>query len=267
MSTPLAYFYQARNELRRGLAYKGRVVWGLLYGLISVLPQVFLWQALYVGKGEVAGATLADMMTYVVLTNLVGIVANAGGASDLEQRMKSGQICIDLLRPANIRLLFVAQNLGSMVGGVLLQGLPMFALTVAIVGGILPPASWAAFGCFVLTTLMAMGIQIALQLFLGTLAFWFLNTFLVDWLLDFSWLVLSGAVVPLWFLPGWMVTVAQALPFQAARFIPVAVYLGKIPVSEVPRALITQGLWIVGLLTLQTVLWRRGLRRIVIFGG
>lgn len=263
----LAYAFQARNALRRELTYPGNVIWGLVYGLISVLPQVFIWQALYIGKGEVAGASLAQMMTYVVLTNLVGMITNAGGASDLEERMKSGQIGLDLLRPVNIRLLFVAQNLGEMAANLLMRGLPMFLITIAIVGGILPPVSGVALAYFCLTTVLGMGIQISLQLFLGTFAFWFMNTFLMGWLLNFSWLVLSGAIIPLWLLPGWMVQVAQALPFQAAQYIPIAVYLGKIPVSEVPRALLTQTLWIVGLLAVQTLLWRRGLRRIVVLGG
>jgi ABC-2 type transport system permease protein len=135
------------------------------------------------------------------------------------------------------------------------------------VGGILPPVSGAALGYFALTTLLGMGIQISLQLFLGTFAFWFMNTDLISWLLQFAWVVLSGAIVPLWLLPEWMIKVAGALPFQAAQYIPLAVYLGRIPLSDVPRAMLTQVVWIVGLLTAQTLLWRRGLRRIIVLGG
>lgn len=263
----MAYLYQARNALRREFTYKGQVVWSSVYGMVSVLPQVFIWRALYAGKGEVAGATLADMMTYVVLTTLVGIMVSVGDANEIAERMKSGQIGIDLLRPANVRLLFVAQTLGGKVVDILLRGLPMCLMTIAIVGGILPPVSLAAAGWFVLTTVLAVGIQLTFQLMMGTLAFWFINTDLMYWVVDFAWLVLSGATVPLWLLPGWMVTIAQALPFQAARYIPVAVYLGKIPLSDVPRALLTQVLWLVGLAALQEMLWRRGMHRIVVLGG
>ncbi|MHB1355918.1 MAG: ABC transporter permease [Anaerolineae bacterium] len=263
----LPYLYQLRNSLRTQFTYPAWVFWGLLYNLVNVLPQVFLWRALYIGKEQVAGATLAQMLTYVVLSNLVGILTNAGGAEDIEERMKSGNIGLDLLRPVSVRGLFVARNLGAMVGNLALTGIPQLVVSIIIVGGILPPVSWAALGCFLLTALLGMGVQISLQLFLGTFSFWFINTWLMGWVLDFSWLVLSGSIVPLWLLPRWLLVVAQALPFQAAQFIPIAVYLGKIPLSDVPRALLVQGLWIAGLLGAQTLLWRRGLRRIVVLGG
>lgn len=262
-----AYLYQARNALRTQFTYPAWIFWGLLYSMVNVVPYVFLWRALYIGKEQVAGATLAQMLSYVVLSNLVGILTNAGGAEDIEERMKSGSIGLDLLRPVSVRGLFVARNLGAIAGNLVLTGIPQFLLSIALVGGILPPVSWAAFAYFGLTTLLGMGVQISLQLFLGTFSFWFINTSLMGWLLQFSWLVLSGAVVPLWLLPTWMAGVAKALPFQAAQYIPVAVYLDKIPLSDVPRALLIQALWIIGLLGVQTLLWRRGLRRIVVLGG
>lgn len=262
-----AYIYQARNALRTQFIYPAQVFWGLLYSMVTVLPQVFIWRALYIGKDQVAGASLAQMLTFVVLSNLVSLLTNAGGAEDIEERMKSGSIGLDLLRPVSVRGLFVARNLGFIAGSVVLSGVPQLLLSIALVGGILPPVSLTAFSYFCLTMVLGMGVQISLQLFLGTFSFWFINTWLMRWLLQFSWLVLSGAIVPLWLLPGWMIKVAEALPFQAAQYIPVAVYLGKISVSDVPHALLVQVLWIIGLLGVQTLLWRRGLRRIVVLGG
>jgi len=262
-----AYLYQARLALRTQFLYPAGVFWGVVYSMVRILPQVFVWRALYIGKEQVAGATLDQMLTYVVLSNLVGMLTNAGGAEEIEERMKSGNIGLDLLRPVSVRGLFVARNLGFIGGSLFINGLPQLLLASAIVGGILPPVSWAAFGYFLLTTVLGLCVQISLQLFLGTFSFWFINTYLMSWLLQFSWVVLSGALVPLWLLPGWMAGVARVLPFQAAQYIPLAVYLGKIPLSEVPSALLVQAAWIGGLLGAQTLLWRRGLRRIVVLGG
>jgi ABC-2 type transport system permease protein len=262
-----AYIYQARNALRTETIYPARVFWSLLEGAVLVLPQVFLWRALYIGKEQVAGTSLAQMLTYVVLSNLVGMAVNFSSAAQIEERVKNGTIALDMLRPVNIRLLIIAQNLGTTAGQMLTFGLPMLLVSIVIVGGILSPVSWAAFGYFCLSTLLGMGVQIAIQLFMGALAFWFVSTWMMSWWLDFATLVLSGMVVPLWFLPGWMVKIAQVLPFQAARYIPLAVYLGKIPLGEVAHALIIQVLWIIGLMAAHTILWRSGLRRMVVHGG
>ena len=38
---------------------------------------------------------------------------------------------------------------------------------------------------------------------------------------------LSGSVLPLWFMPGWLQAIAAALPFQAATYTPLAIYFGR----------------------------------------
>ncbi|NLV73719.1 MAG: hypothetical protein GXY52_03390 [Chloroflexi bacterium] len=261
------YLAQMRGVIRVNFAYPARVWTGLLYGFFHIIPQVFVWRALYAGKDAVAGATLPEMLTYVVLSNLVGFVTWFNGASYIEQRMKDGSIGLDLLRPVSMRGLFVAANLGDVATSLVMYGLPQTLLAIVLVGGIVAPVSWEAFGLFLLTTLLGMGVQICWMLFLGTFSYWFINTWLMQWLLQASWKLLSGALVPLWLLPKWMLTIARLLPFQASQYTPVAVYLGRIPVSDVPRAILVQVGWIIGLLALHSLMWHRGIRRIVVLGG
>jgi ABC-type uncharacterized transport system permease subunit len=77
---------------------------------------------------------------------------------------------------------------------------------------------------------------------------------------------LSGSVLPLWFMPGWLQTIAGVLPFQAAAFTPVAIYFGRPPGGLGP-ALAVQALWVAVLAALCALVWSRARHRVVVQGG
>jgi ABC-type uncharacterized transport system permease subunit len=77
---------------------------------------------------------------------------------------------------------------------------------------------------------------------------------------------LSGQVVPLWFMPDWLRTVAEILPFQAATYTPLAIYFGR-PPGGLAAALAVQCIWIVVLGASCAWVWSRAKRRVVVQGG
>jgi ABC-2 type transport system permease protein len=89
----------------------------------------------------------------------------------------------------------------------------------------------------------------------------------LEWFVGFFHDIFSGELVPLWFLPDWLQRIAWALPFQAMRFTPVAIYLGRYSHAEITRLLAVQAGWIAAVAAAQSLLWKRGLRRIVVHGG
>ncbi len=262
-----AYLCQARNAYKRVMCYKANVFFRILRSAVVIFPQLFFWKAIYAGHDAVAGINLSQMLTYVVLSRFVRISTSVGGASDIESRMKTGSIGIDLLRPLSPRLLFVFQNLGASFADLLLDGLPVLLICVLALGGIEPPSSAINLICFIIALAGALIITVSMEILMGTFAFWFLNVWLLGWIMHFFDLVLSGGVVPLWFYPDWLRSIASALPFQAAKFLPVAIYLGEYSGVEIIRAFMTQAMWIVILISVQSFLWKKGIKRIVVFGG
>jgi len=242
------------------------MLWGLAWGVLELLPQLFLWRALYGGKDSVAGVTISQMMTFLVLSRLIseGISLNTG--RNFEERMKSGDIALDMIRPADPRLLASAQAAGESLVGVLVRGVPVFLTAMVLVGGIQPAASAAHFALFIVSVLFAVLLGVVFQMLVGLAAFWFLSVWLLDWILRFVSALFSGGIVPLWFMPQWVQKTAAWLPFQAMRFTPVQIYLGVYSVGESVRAICVQALWIIVLYTAQKFLWRRGVRRIVGLG-
>ena len=263
----MAYLYQLRNAFISRVKYRGNMLWGLAWGIVALLPQVFLWRALFGDSYTVAGVTLAQMMTFLVISRLVsqGISLKTGRV--FEERMKSGDISLDMVRPSDPRLLASAQAAGESMVNILLEGLPVFLVAIVIVGGILPPETGLHFMLFMISVTLAIILSIVFQMLVGLAAFWFLSVWLLDWVLRFFLALFSGGIVPLWFMPQWVQHVAVWLPFQAMHFTPIQIYLGRYSVEESIMAIGVQVIWIILLYLVQKMLWWRGVHRIVVLGG
>ena len=263
----MVYLIQMRNTIISRIKYRGNMFWGLAWSVAALLPQVFLWRALFGDAETVAGATLAQMYTFLVISRLISNGINLRTGRLFEERMKSGDVALDMLRPCDPRNLSSAQAGGESIVGMLLDGLPTFLIAIVIVGGILPPATGAHFILFLLSTALAIALSVVFQMLIGLAAFWFLSVWLLDWCIRFFLALFSGGIVPLWFMPQWVQTVAAWLPFQYMHFVPIQIYLGNYTVEESVFAIALQVLWIALLYILQKILWRSAVHRMVVLGG
>jgi ABC-2 type transport system permease protein len=78
---------------------------------------------------------------------------------------------------------------------------------------------------------------------------------------------MSGALIPLAMLPGFLKGLANLLPFGQALYVPVGLLSGLIPLSAAPRAWLIQILWIVILLPLSRFIFSRAVRAVTVQGG
>ena len=264
-----SYFYCLKNAYNSITRYRANTVFRIVSSLISLFPAVFLWRALYGGADEavIAGVNLGQMLTFIVVSRLINISSSSGVASYIENRIKNGDIALDIMRPVEPRLLFIFQNLGGTLASMIFDGLPVFVISILLLGGIMPPASVSHFLLFIISLIGAMIINTLIQTTFGTIAFWFANLWIVRTFIYAFDALFSGRFVPLWFLPGWLVTLSLMLPFQAIRFLPVSIYLGMYLQGGIVFALLTQLFWIFFLFFLQFFIWKKGINRLVVLGG
>ncbi|MBA3379063.1 MAG: ABC-2 family transporter protein, partial [Chloroflexia bacterium] len=77
----------------------------------------------------------------------------------------------------------------------------------------------------------------------------------------------AGTMVPLWFYPDGLRTLANVLPFQFLAFFPAATWMGELSGPEIGRNLALGLAWATALLGSCWWLWSRIVRRLVIQGG
>jgi len=253
------------KSFRKHLAYRSEVWVRIVISLVWVGIQVAVWRAV-LGAGEVAGIDLSDMITYAILRTVMALVLMDGTVADLEQRIQSGDIVVDLIKPVTYPLTLLADGLGRSLFAALFSVLPTF-LVAALFFGVQPPASPGHALAFGLGMAVALAISFALACLVAMLAFYFLATFHFRWAFGALRTLFAGTMVPLWFYPEQLRLVAEGLPFQFLAFFPAAAWLGELQGQEIGRGLGLGVLWAAALLGLCWWMWLRITRRLVVQGG
>ncbi len=260
------YLRLAQAPFQTMLAYRAATFIECLGILLRVYLMRFFWTAVYGGGGAVEGITLPMMITYATLSNIQGLVTSSWVQWEVQRKVRDGNIVIDLIRPYGFLRSLAASNLG----GALLWGGPMAALTLAaslLFVDLQPPASLTAGLAYLASLILAMLVNFCLLTLVGLVAFWTLELFGFNFIFEFLSQFLSGGLIPLWFLPFWVRKIAELLPFQSLAHLPLSIYIGKIEGAAMWIALLKQAAWIVVLAVVVRLIWRVAERKLIVQGG
>ncbi|MYR38450.1 hypothetical protein GTX14_21380 [Streptomyces sp. SID4944] len=260
-----AHLACARMEFRAALTYRTAYLSSFVMMLLQIWLLTVVWKALYDGRAEVDGLGLTTMTAYATLTTLQYQLVSPWRSSPIDQRVREGKVAVDLLRPVGFPGQMLAGQLGwaSAAVPVLLVALP-FAL---LIGAGQAPASTAAGFAYPVALIGALLVNQLLGLLLGLVSFWTLEVSGALMAYRFVAQFFSGALVPLWFMPGPVRVAAEWLPFQATAYTPAAVYLGQVEGAGIVAALGVQLAWIGALGALAAYVWSRARRRVMSQGG
>lgn len=262
-----AYTAFVRSGFLTSLAYRNEV-WANIFGkLVQVFARVAIWLAVYAGVSAVDGISIQDMITYALLGGVVmgatrydRIIRHVGTA------LKTGDVAVWLLKPVQYPLYLFAIELGATAYGVLMAVVPTIVI-VALVYGMLPPASLFHFVMFVAFCGLSFIIHFLCATIFGVLAFWLMTIFSLEWLMQSLMALLSGLLIPFWFFPEPFGSIAAHQPLAWLVYYPSAVWLGRLDTGQT-LLYFALGLAWAGLLALiLLLLWRRAATRITVQGG
>ena len=261
-------FELARRGYGRYAAYPGATWAGLFTNSFFGLLIAYVMLAVYENRDDVGGYDVAEALTYVWLgQGLLSVVASFGPSwSELAQRVRSGEIAVDLYRPLDLQAAGLAQDFGRAAYQLLFRALPPFLLGALVFDLTAPtdPLRWLAFG---VSLVLAVAVSFAIRFIFNLLAFWLLDyrgPYVIAIAVN---VVLSGLAVPLVFFPGELADVLRTLPFAATLQTPIDVYLGEELGGSTLGALALQVVWAALLLGFGRVVLAAGTRKLVVQGG
>ncbi|MET9270139.1 ABC-2 family transporter protein [Kribbella sp. NPDC003557] len=260
-----AFRGMTRAGTRSVLIYRGDLVTGAVTLVIQVVLAIAVWRIVYSGRGPVDGVDARTAVAYAAIAACLQSVLLPWQFSSLPMRIRNGQIATDLTRPLGLMWQVFGQNLG-----VLLARLPLGAIGLAaagLLGALMLPPGWAAGLLSVVATAGGVVVAMLCNLIVSMVTFW---TFEVSGPLivyRFGSAFLSGSLIPLWFMPGWLRASVEWLPFQAQVYTPVSIYLGQTRGGEAVALVAVQLAWVVVLVVLLELVWRRARHRVVVQGG
>jgi ABC-2 type transport system permease protein len=102
---------------------------------------------------------------------------------------------------------------------------------------------------------------------LGCLSFYIIEIWGLSMVRYGVGLFFSGLLIPLVMMPDWLQRVVSAVPLAQALYVPISLLSGITPVSEAPRILLTQVIWLIGLGVLSRLVFSIAVRKVTVQGG
>jgi ABC-2 type transport system permease protein len=260
-----AYLELAKKSFLQNIVYRSEYIAGVVNAIVMIFVNIAIWKAVYEEDGALEGVQFKLMATYVVLSFLMQTLYMMDEYL-IERKVRSGLISSDLLKPMHFRPYIFAYTSGTFAFRCLMQLTPALLLSIFLFD-LLPPFSTVMFLYFLASALLGYLVLYNLNFLVWLSSFWFYWTFSLVTIKDTAVMILSGALIPLWFMPGWLQEIIVYTPFAAIYSTPIRIYLGMVPEDEIISNLITQTLWVIGLAAAGHLLWKSAARKLVVQGG
>jgi ABC-2 type transport system permease protein len=252
---------------RRQSTYRLAALGGLLanttFGLLKV---ALLFAAVRSSGGELAGYDVATMSAYIWISQgMLGSV-NLMGRTEIAERIKSGDIAVDFLRPVDVHLASVTTEVGRAVFALIPRGIPSVVIGALLVGMAVPDTP-AAYVLGTVSLFLGIVVSATTVYLVGAAGFWLVETRGVAILYMVVSGFLAGLFVPIALFPDWLHAVAVATPFPAMMMYPVDVLSGRVDGAAAAGLVGLQLLWLALTVAAGQLATRAGRRRLEVQGG
>ncbi|MEQ4609738.1 ABC transporter permease [Streptomyces bacillaris] len=263
------YAVVAAGGFRRFATYRTATAAGVFTNTVFGFVLAYTYIALWDERPQLGGYDMSQALTYVWIGQaLLAACAMMGGGfeDELMERIRTGDIAVDLYRPADLQLWWLAGDVGRAAFQLLGRGVVPMLVGALAFDLALPDSPWI-WPAFLLSVLLGIVVSFAVRFLVALSAFWLLDgagAAQMSWLLG---LFFSGMLLPLPLFPGLLGEVARILPWSSLLQIPADVFLGKYSGWELLEAYAFQGAWAVALLLAGRLLQSVATRRVVVQGG
>ena len=260
-----AYIEFAKKAFLNNMAYRFNHFIGILNTCLQIFIFWCIYKTLYGGANEVDGITFSMVTTNFILC--LGL-SSAFNLNDffVKQKINDGSIANEFLKPVNFKGRILAENLGNMVFKLIFNFTPALIIT-ALVFGMNAPVNLGSMLLFILSTSLGFFVLWNLSFIIQMTSFWLVNVWSISTIKNVFVNVLSGAMLPLWFMPERVLHIIKYTPFDSIYFTPVQIYLGKISTDELAFNFSRQIIWIAILYLIGEIMWRCGQKKLVVQGG
>ncbi len=262
------------RTLRAGAQYfsssvQGRVVYAMnfLSDIVAVsfgfAIILFLWANIAPASG--GPIAKADLYNYLAFASIINFANGFWIESIVGDRVRSGLIAIDLLRPINFQILYFSSSLADVavqsVMALPLIGLALWALPA-------PPA-WDSLRIlyFALSLALAVGVQYGIGFCFAQATFVTHNGFGVFATRMSSHYGLSGIFAPLVLMPAWLQQVVAFTPFHCVIHTPTVILCGLVEPGRIPLLLAEQAAWALGLTLAGHIIFKQVAASLEVQGG
>ncbi|WP_436522224.1 ABC transporter permease [Actinoplanes sp. HUAS TT8] len=257
------------SGFRRYTTYRQATIAGTFTNIVFGYLRCYVLLAVAASTlgGKPAGYDTEQLATYVWLGQGLLSVVMLWAWSELAERIRTGDVAADLLRPVPPLIAYLAADLGR-AGHAMLTRFIAPVVVGALCFPLRMPTRWTTVPLFLMSVLLAVVISFGCRYLVNATAYWLHDARgpILLWVLGAG--VLGGLYFPLRLLPhGLTVALWLGTPMPSILQTPLDVAAERDGPGLQAGLVALQAWWAVVLLTLAWVVQKRAERRLVVQGG
>jgi ABC-2 type transport system permease protein len=262
------YFYRIHQSMVRAFEYRTELIGWIILSIIPNLALLLIWQNVYTGHTSLSGYDLSSILQYYLIGTFISGLTNSHFENTRSTEIRQGKIDYNMTRP----LLFPTEILLADIGGKIvfnLMAIPGFLFSFWLLSFMFPLGGLSLdllnISQFITLILFGYALQFFLALIAVLLTFWFEGA---DGLEHFKMMmvtVLSGAMIPFAFMPGWLLRITNVLPFKYIYSYPISVLQHRIHLDLNDFLYMT--ITLILLYGMSLIIWKRAVYKYTSAGG
>jgi ABC-2 type transport system permease protein len=257
------------SGFRRYATYRQATIAGTFTNIVFGFLRCYVLLAVAAGAsgGHPGGYDVRQLAAFVWVGQGLLSVTGIWGWTELADRIRTGDVASDLLRPVSPVVAYLAADLGRGLHGMLTRFVPPVVVG-ALVFPVSVPHRWQTVPLFLASTALAVIGCFGCRFLVNATAYWLQDARgpIMLWTLGSA--VLCGLYFPLRLLPGWAtVTLWIGTPLPGLLQTPIDVLVERDPSGRQVGLVALQAIWAVVLLFLAGKVQQRAERKLVVQGG
>ena len=256
-----------RAGFRRHSTYRLALLAGMTTNSVFGIIRAYVLVGAVTSAGsQIGGFDVPTVLAFVWWGQALLGAVNIWGFQEVGDRVRSGDIAVDFLRPINPQLTYLAGDLGRAGIHLIVRGAPTLLIGALLFEVAWPPGldSWAL---GLVSVVIAVVVAFAGTFIVNLSAFWLIEVrgIRLVWMITSGFL--CGLYVPIPWFPYWLRTIAQWTPFPAMLQNPLDILSGRVDGGAIWTTLASQVAWGAVLIMVGQVVLKRGRRRLEVQGG
>lgn len=259
------YLEFALKKFQNRLAYRLDFFMGTINTIMTIVVFCCIYKALYHGAAQIDGITFKMVVTNFVIS--LGL-SNAFDYDEmfLQNKLRDGSITNEFLKPVNFKLRMLSENIGEGIFKIIFNFVPALIFSIVFIG-FCKPEGLLNIMLMIISIILGYLVLWEISFIVQTWCFWLFSVWGIVTIKNAIINILSGAMLPIWFMPSVLRSIIAYTPFESIYFTPVRIYLGELAGKEILYGMTVQILWIVILYLAGNLFWKNGIRKLVVQGG
>lgn len=259
-----------RLHFNTGLQYRVAALGGVVTQFLWGFMECLAFYAFNEANPTAFPMEFSSVVTYVWLKEaFLALFTTWHADNEIFNSIINGDIAYELCRPVSVYDMWFARTCAKRLANASLRCVP-----ILIVAFFLPhpfrmtlPKNAVCLILFILTMLLGLGVTTAFCMFVYILSFFTISPQGLKMLFTSMVELLSGATIPLPFMPDKIRNVLELLPFASMLNVPLRIYSSDLSGMPMLNAIGLQCFWLILLLIAGKALCKVAERRVIVQGG